>query len=89
MHHADKGDKFDVDLALDDARPDDFDALMIPGGLMNPDSLRSNDDVANYRTARRILDGEHAWLESGLVAFDPLRELSAELAPREALAAGS
>ena len=42
MHHADKGDKFDVDLTLDEARPEEFDALMIPGGLMNPDSLRSN-----------------------------------------------
>jgi len=47
--------------------------------------LRSNDDVAQYRTARRVLDGEHRWLESGLVAFDPMRELAAELAPREAL----
>ena len=42
MHHADKGDKFDVDLTLDEVRPEEFDALMIPGGLMNPDSLRSN-----------------------------------------------
>ena len=41
MNHADKGEKFDVDLTLDDARPQDFDALMIPGGLMNPDELRS------------------------------------------------
>jgi alkylation response protein AidB-like acyl-CoA dehydrogenase len=49
-------------------------------------ALRSNDDVAKYRTARRILDGEHEWLESGLVPFDPVRELSAELLPREAVA---
>jgi len=48
MHHADKGDKFDVDLTLNDARPDEFDALMIPGGLMNPDSLRSNDDAVEF-----------------------------------------
>jgi len=39
MHHADKGDKFDVDLAVKDARPEEFDALMIPGGLLNPDAL--------------------------------------------------
>jgi protease I len=32
MHHADKGDKFDVDLALDETRPEEFDALLIPGG---------------------------------------------------------
>jgi alkylation response protein AidB-like acyl-CoA dehydrogenase len=30
-------------------------------------SIRSNDDVAKYRTARRLLDGEFAWLEAGLV----------------------
>src|SRR5437667_173108 len=48
MHHADKGDKFDVDLTLNDARPDDFDALMIPGGLMNPDALRSNEDAVEF-----------------------------------------
>src|ERR1700737_4358932 len=41
MHHLDKGDKFDVDLTLDEARPEEFDALMIPGGLANPDTLRS------------------------------------------------
>ncbi len=32
MNHADKGDTFDVDLAAKDARSNDFDALMIPGG---------------------------------------------------------
>ncbi len=48
MHHADKGDKFDVDLTLDEARPEEFDALMIPGGLMNPDALRSNEDPLEF-----------------------------------------
>ncbi len=40
MNHADKGDKFDVDLTVKDARAEEFDALMIPGGLLNPDGLR-------------------------------------------------
>ena len=48
MHHADKGDKFDVDLTLDEARPEEFDALMIPGGLINPDALRLNDDALEF-----------------------------------------
>jgi protease I len=48
MHHMEKGDKFDVDLVLDDARPDEFDALMVPGGLFNPDALRSNEDALNF-----------------------------------------
>jgi protease I len=29
-----------VDVALDQAQPDEFDALLLPGGVMNPDSLR-------------------------------------------------
>jgi protease I len=48
MQHADKGDKFDVDLTLDEARPEEFDALLIPGGLTNPDSLRSNGDALEF-----------------------------------------
>src|SRR3989440_7573852 len=48
MQHADKGDKFDVDLTLDEAHPEEFDALLIPGGLMNPDALRSNDDALEF-----------------------------------------
>ena len=48
MHHADKGDKFDVDLALDDAHPEEFDALLIPGGLMNPDQLRSTPKALEF-----------------------------------------
>lgn len=41
MNHAEKGDKFDVDIELEGANPSEFDALMIPGGTMNPDTLRS------------------------------------------------
>jgi protease I len=48
MHHADKGDKFDVDITLDDVHPEDFDALMIPGGLMNPDTLRSTPPAVEF-----------------------------------------
>src|SRR2546421_4666120 len=48
MHHADKGDKFDVDIPLDEARPEEFDALMIPGGLMNPDQLRSTPEALEF-----------------------------------------
>lgn len=48
MNHADKGDKFDVDIELKDARPEEFDALMILGGLMNPDQLRSTPDALDF-----------------------------------------
>jgi deglycase len=48
MQHADKGDTFEVDLTLDKARPEEFDALLIPGGFMNPDALRSNEDALEF-----------------------------------------
>ena len=36
----DWGDEFPVDVALDRAHPGDFDALLLPGGVINPDTLR-------------------------------------------------
>jgi protease I len=48
MRHAEKGDKFDVDLPLENAREEDFDALMLPGGLMNPDTLRSTPEAVDF-----------------------------------------
>ena len=40
LHHADKGDTFKVDLTLDQAKADDFDGLVLPGGVFNADALR-------------------------------------------------
>lgn len=40
-NHQDKGDKFRVDSDLNSARADDYDALLLPGGVMNPDQLRT------------------------------------------------
>jgi protease I len=37
----DKGKRFHVDLALDQASANDFDALLLPGGVINPDALRA------------------------------------------------
>jgi deglycase len=48
MNHEKLADKFDVDLALEDARPEEFDALMIPGGTMNPDTLRSTPEALEF-----------------------------------------
>lgn len=38
----------DVDLSLDKAEPEEFDALVIPGGLLNPDALRSDEDALEF-----------------------------------------
>jgi len=39
-------------------------------------ALRSNDDVVRYRTARRLLEGEHLWLESGLVPTEAMERFA-------------
>jgi len=39
-NHTDWGQELAVDLSLDDAKADDFDALLLPGGVINPDRLR-------------------------------------------------
>lgn len=38
--HHDKGSKIPVDESLDDAEPEAFDGLVLPGGVINPDALR-------------------------------------------------
>ena len=40
-------------------------------------AIRSNDDVRKYRTARRVLDGQHQWLERGLAPMAGFEELAA------------
>ena len=42
------GDSLKVDVQLEDANPDDFDALVLPGGVMNPDTLRTNTDALQF-----------------------------------------
>ena len=44
----DKGDTFRVDELVSDASPDDFDALILPGGTINPDGLRVNPDAVGF-----------------------------------------
>ena len=39
-NHDEKADKFTVDMPLDRARSEDYDALLLPGGVRNPDQLR-------------------------------------------------
>lgn len=42
------GDSFDVDLTLSEARAEDFDALLLPGGVMSPDHLRQNKQAVDF-----------------------------------------
>jgi len=42
------GKHIKVDVAVSDANADDYHALLIPGGVMNPDSLRQNNDAVEF-----------------------------------------
>jgi protease I len=43
--HTDWGDPVEVDLALDEVSVGDYDALLLPGGQMNPDNLRMDEQA--------------------------------------------
>ena len=46
--HFDKADFFKVDKTVDQAKPDDYDALMLPGGVANPDQLRLHPNAIRF-----------------------------------------
>lgn len=48
MKHDQKLDSFNVDMTLDQASPANFDALMLPGGALNADSLRMNQKAQDF-----------------------------------------
>lgn len=46
--HTEWGDELPVDVKLDQARAEDFDALLLPGGVINPDKLRMEPKAVNF-----------------------------------------
>ena len=50
FNHLDKGDTFPVDKTASDADAGDYDALVLPGGVVNPDELRTHEDVIGFIT---------------------------------------
>jgi protease I len=54
MNHDKQADTFPVEMTLDQAEPDQFDALLLPGGALNADSLRMNPKAQEF--ARRMND---------------------------------
>jgi protease I len=73
--HLDHGDKLPVDKAVADASPDDYDGLVIPGGVANGDFLRADEDavkfVAAFAQTRKpiasICHGPWILVETGIV----------------------
>lgn len=48
FHHAEKGDAFTVDKTLDEASASDYNGLVLPGGVHNPDTLRMNEKAVQF-----------------------------------------
>ncbi len=48
FNHLDKGDTFDVDVAVKEAQVADYDGLVLPGGVANPDALRMDKDAVGF-----------------------------------------
>ncbi|HLK42276.1 MAG TPA: type 1 glutamine amidotransferase domain-containing protein [Thermoleophilia bacterium] len=75
FNHHDKGDKVDVDLAVADADPGSFDALVLPGGVINPDALRVDPDAVEFargffdqdKPVAAICHGPWTLIEAGVV----------------------
>ena len=76
FHHLDKGDTFPVDQVVAEASPDDFDALLLPGGVANPDQLRTSPEAVAFARAfveagkpvAVICHGPWTLVEAGVVA---------------------
>lgn len=76
FNHLDKGDTFPVDLTVDTAKPDDYVGLVLPGGVANPDFLRTQPKavafVKAFVTAGKpvavICHGPWTLVEAGVLA---------------------
>src|SRR5689334_18580167 len=73
--HTQSGDSFPVDLPLEKADPSNFDALLLPGGVMNPDKLRMNPQAVQFvraffdagKPVAAICHGPWTLVEAGVV----------------------
>ncbi|MGH3022893.1 MAG: type 1 glutamine amidotransferase domain-containing protein [Gaiellaceae bacterium] len=73
--HHDKGDTFPVDKTVPDAEPTDYDGLVLPGGVSNPDILRVDAGAMRFVTAffeqgkpvGAICHGPWSLVETGIV----------------------
>ena len=73
--HTQWGDEFQADRLLEEARPEQFDALLLPGGVMNPDKLRMNPKAVEFvkyfvqhgLPVAAICHGPWTLIETGLI----------------------
>lgn len=70
------GESVKVDLSLNEADPEEFDALLLPGGVMNPDALRNDERAVEFAQAfvdaekpiAAICHGPQLLIETGILA---------------------
>jgi protease I len=75
FNHYDKADTFKVDRTVEEARADDYDALVIPGGVGNPDTLRGDENAVQLvrdffeqgKPVGAICHGPWVLVEAGVV----------------------
>ena len=75
FNHLDKGDTFTVDAVAGQADPRRYDALVLPGGVANPDMLRADPDAVAFvrsffddgRPVAAICHGPWTLIEAGVV----------------------
>jgi protease I len=48
VNHLDKADTFDVDKTISEAKASDYDGVVLPGGVANPDKLRMDKDAVRF-----------------------------------------
>jgi protease I len=72
----DWGDEIEAELAVKDAKAQDFDALVLPGGVMNPDHLRRDENVRRFvreffdagKPVSAICHGPWTLIDAGVVS---------------------
>jgi deglycase len=75
FEHLEVADTFSVDRTVADADPDDYDALVLPGGVANPDILRTDEDAVAFtrsffeagKPVAAICHGPWTLVEAGVV----------------------
>ncbi|HZW11313.1 MAG TPA: type 1 glutamine amidotransferase domain-containing protein [Phycisphaerales bacterium] len=74
--HTKWGSDVPVDKSLDEARSDDYDALVLPGGVMNPDKLRTDTKALDFlreffeagKPVGAICHGPQTMIDAGVVS---------------------
>jgi protease I len=74
MHHAEKGDTIRVDELVADADVDDYDALILPGGVANPDALRMDQDAVAF-----VRDFANSGKPIGVICHGPWTMVEADV----------